>query len=142
MSARTFSSRIVVPRAVTLADRLRQLRVAHGYSQEEIGRQGFVSTPGWIKLENGQRSPSEALIGKLVGWLTESKYVKKGEAVALRDELLTLKYLGSNQPFVRRLAGNFARATVWGQALLAATAPAKTKRGRPQGTQRREVAAR
>ena len=127
---------------LTIGDRLKALRVSLGYSQEEIGRQGFVSTPGWIKLENGQRSPSEDLLAKLVVWLIKGKYVKKGEGDALHDELLTLKYLGSNQPFIRKLAEDFARSTVWGQALLAAPKPVKAKRGRPQATKRREVATR
>ena len=42
----------------TVGQRLRELRKAAGVSQEAIGSQGFVSTPGWIKMENGQRSPS------------------------------------------------------------------------------------
>ena len=121
-------------KTLTIGDRLKALRVSLGYSQEEIGRQGFVSTPGWIKLENGQRSPSEDLLAKLVVWLIKGKYVKKGEGDALHDELLTLKYLGSSQPFVRRLADNFARSTVWGQALPAAPAPVKRLRGRPKAS--------
>ena len=46
---------------MTLGDRLKKLRKELGLSQEALGAQGFVSTPGWIKIENGQRQASEKL---------------------------------------------------------------------------------
>jgi hypothetical protein len=31
-------------------------------SQEAFGAQGFVSAPGWAKIENGTRQPSDELL--------------------------------------------------------------------------------
>ena len=73
-------------------------------SQEAVGAQGFVSTPGWIKIENSQRLPSDQLISKLVKWLVQDKYLPAGDQERLRDELLMLKYLNHRSEFVRGLA--------------------------------------
>ena len=104
------------------ADRLKQIRAETGLSQEAIGAQGFVTMPGWIKLENSQRAASEKLIDSLVNWLVRDKYIPAGNREALRDELLTLKYLdGSGKsPFLQKLAANHASDTPAGQRLLAA----------------------
>lgn len=75
-----------------------------GLSQEAVGAQGFVSTPGWVKIERGARSPSDTLIEKLAEWLVKDGYVSKQEAKNLQEELLTLKYMADLSPFVRRLA--------------------------------------
>ncbi len=69
-----------------------------------MGAQGFVSAPGWAKIENGSRQPSDALLEKLVDWLEKDLYVTKKESRPLLDELLTLKYLNHLSPFVRQLA--------------------------------------
>lgn len=87
--------------------RLRELRLSLGLSQEAIGAQGFVSTPGWVKIENGTRQPGDALVEKLVAWLERDGYVTAAKKEHLRDELLALKYMGHVSPFVRRLAGEF-----------------------------------
>ena len=120
---------------MTLAERLKSLRNELGLSQEALGAQGFVSTPGWIKIENGQRQASEKLIDKLSKWLVEDKYMRSGAAGTLREELLTLKYLGSRSPFVRELAKSHAKKMPGGGvALLAETSRSmKPKRGRPPG---------
>ena len=118
---------------MTLGEKLKSIRRDSGLSQEAIGVQGFVSTPGWIKLENGQRSPSEKLIEKLVGWLVQDKHVKSSAAKSLKEELLTLKYLGSHSTFVRELAQAHAKQLPTGETLLAQSATSgKTKRGRPK----------
>lgn len=116
---------------MTLGIRLKNLRVELGLSQEALGAQGFVSTPGWIKIENGQRQASERLIDKLGRWLVEEKYLRPGATAALKEELLTLKYLGSRSVFVRDLASAHARTLPGGPALLNATPAPKAKRGRP-----------
>ena len=108
-----------------------------GLSQEALGAQGFVSTPGWIKIENGQRQASEKLLDKLTRWLVEDRYMRAGAATALREELLTLKYLGSRSLFVREMAKTHAKTLPDGGAvLLAAEEPGrykeKPKRGRPR----------
>lgn len=118
---------------MTLGEKLKAIRRDCGLSQEAIGAQGFVSTPGWIKLENSQRSPSEKLIESLVGWLVTDKYIRSSAAKGLKEELLTLKYLGSQSPFVRELAKTHARGLAHGEALLAPSSPAeKPRRGRPK----------
>ena len=116
---------------MTLGDKLKSIRRESGLSQEAIGAQGFVSAPGWIKLENGQRSPSEKLLEKLVAWLVQDKHVRSNTAKGLREELLTLKYLGSHSTFVRSLAQSHAKGLPTGEALLAPSTAGKPKRGRP-----------
>lgn len=87
--------------------RLRELRQSLGLSQEAIGAQGFVSTPGWVKIENGTRQPGDALVEKLVAWLERDGYVTPSAGEHLRDELLALKYMGHVSPFVRKLARSY-----------------------------------
>ncbi len=119
--------------SMTLGEKLKMIRRDCGLSQEAIGAQGFVSTPGWIKLENAQRSPSEKLLEKLVNWLVTDKYVRASTAKTLKEELLTLKYLGSNSKFLRELAHGHAKRMPNGDSLLAASpASQKAKRGRPK----------
>ena len=118
---------------MTLGEKLKMIRRDCGLSQEAIGAQGFVSTPGWIKLENSQRSPSEKLLEKLVNWLVTDRYIRAATAKTLKEELLTLKYLGSNSKFVRELANGHAKRLPNGEALLAQTPGGqKPKRGRPK----------
>ena len=118
---------------MTLGEKLKTIRRECGLSQEAFGAQGFVSAPGWIKIENGQRSPSEKLINSLVTWLSTDKYIRASAAKGLKEELLTLKYLGSHSPFVRELAKTHAKTLTHGEALLAPSSPAeKPKRGRPK----------
>ena len=119
---------------MTLGEKLKTIRRECGLSQEAVGAQGFVSTPGWIKVENGQRSPSEKLIEKLVTWLVSDKHIKSSKAKGLKEELLTLKYLGSNSLFMRELAKAHAKGLPTGEALLAPTTGPKPKRGRPKMT--------
>ncbi len=94
---------------MNLGDRLKTLRRELDLSQEAFGAQGFVSAPGWIKIENGQRQASEKLIERLTQWLVDDKYMKSRAANELKEELLTLKYLGSRSPFVREMAKAHAK---------------------------------
>lgn len=120
---------------MTLGEKLKSIRRESGLSQEALGAQGFISTPGWIKIENGQRQASEKLIDNLVAWLVEDKHIRASAAKALKEELLTLKYLGSSSAFVRELAKVHAKGLSGGEALLAQNAAeAKAKRGRPKLT--------
>jgi transcriptional regulator with XRE-family HTH domain len=121
--------------AMTLGEKLKTIRRECGLSQEAFGAQGFVSTPGWIKLENSQRSPSEKLIESLITWLVTDKYVRASAAKGLKEELLTLKYLSSNSPFVREMARTHAKGLAQADELLAPSSPSeKPKRGRPKRT--------
>ena len=94
----------------SLPARLKALRKEAGVSQDAIGTQGFVSTPGWIKIENGQRSPSEKLLAELVSWLVKEKVVRAGQKTALIEELCGLKYAGHRSPFLAQLARDFLKA--------------------------------
>ena len=113
---------------MTLGERLKNLRREIGLSQEAFGAQGLISAPGWIKIENGQRHASEKLIERIAKWAVNE----------LKEELLTLKYLGSRSPFVREMARTHAKKLPSSATLLAAEEPgaykAKPKRGRPPGT--------
>ena len=86
-----------------------------------------MSTPGWIKIENGQRQASEKLIDKLLKWLVGDKYIKAGAATGLREELLTLKYLGSNSAFVREMAKAHARKSSNSAVVAAADSSSVSK---------------
>ena len=123
---------------MTLASRLKDLRRELNLSQEAFGAQGFISAPGWIKIENGQRQASEKLIERLAKWLVDDKYTRSGAVNELKEELLTLKYLGSSSPFVRELAKSHAKKLPSNTVYLAAEEPGtykvKPKRGRPPGT--------
>ena len=88
----------------TLAARLKDLRHKAGLSQEAVGAQGFVSTPGWIKVENGQRNPSEKLIVAFVTWLAAEKIIRASVKAALIEELTTIKYAEHRSPFLREMA--------------------------------------
>ena len=112
---------------MTLGDRLKNLRKELGLSQEALGAQGFVSTPGWIKIENGQRQASEKLIDTLTKWLVSDKYMGKGPATALKEELLILKYLGNRSPFVRDMAKARAKGLPGGGVALLAEEPTAYK---------------
>ena len=88
----------------TISRQLYELRKAAGLSQEAIGSQGFVSTPGWIKIENGQRMPSERLLEALMTFLIGEKVIRANQKEALLDELCTLKYVAHRSPFLAQLA--------------------------------------
>lgn len=90
-----------------LSKRLRNLRRSLGLSQEAMGNQGFVSTPGWVKIENGTRHPSDDLLKKIVDWLVKDGYLKATEKDSTLDEFLTLKYMSHLSPFVRKLAREY-----------------------------------
>ena len=99
---------------MTFGERVKKLRQDLGFSQEALGAQGFISTPGWIKIENGQRQASEKLINNLVTWLVGDKHMRTGAAGTLKEELLTLKYLGSNSAFLRAMANVHAKSAALG----------------------------
>jgi transcriptional regulator with XRE-family HTH domain len=86
-----------------VCQRLRELRISIGISQEAIGAQGFVSAPGWAKIENGTRQPSDELLEKLANWMVKDGYLKSRQKSRLLEELLSLKYMEHLSPFVRRL---------------------------------------
>ena len=94
-------------RTKLLNKRLRDLRNALGLSQEAMGAQGFVSTPGWVKIENATRHPSDAMLNKMCDWLEKEGHVTPAQKQALMEELLSLKYMNHLSPFVSRLAADY-----------------------------------
>lgn len=95
----------------TLPARLYELRKALGFSQEALGAQGIVSTPGWIKIENGQRSASEKLLEAFVGLLAEEKVIRPNQKATLLNELCALKYAGNRSPFLSGMAKDYLEVT-------------------------------
>ena len=128
-----------------LGHKLKALRQQIGLSQEAIGAQGFVSTPGWIKIENGQRQASEKLLARFVDWLVSDKHITKSARQPLLEELLLRKHLGNRSVWLRDTLKAVAAATIWGQAIveeMKRPAPAKSRRAGPWPSPPREVAAR
>lgn len=93
-----------------LGQRLKSIRRELKLSQEAVGAQGFVSTPGWIKIENGQRQASDKLIEKFIAWLIREGYAQAQDASRLQDEFLSLKYARHASPFVREMARRHFRS--------------------------------
>ena len=110
---------------MTFGERVKSLRHELGLSQGTFGTRGFISTPGWIKIENGQRQASEKLVESLTRWLIADKHLRVGAANTLKEELLTLKYLGSRSPFLREMAKAHAKTLTNSAALLASSKPAR-----------------
>lgn len=118
--------------------RLRELRLSLGLSQEAIGAQGFVSTPGWAKIENGTRQPSDNLLERLVSWLIHDNYLSPHEGDDLLEELLTLKYMGHLSSFVRKLArANYERIQMVRSELKVAEESDETSSVKPPVRQRK-----
>ena len=95
-----------------IAVKLYDLRRAAGLSQEAIGAQGFVSAPGWIKVENGQRMPSEKLLAALASFLIGEKVIRANQKEALVNELCALKYAAHHSPFLAQLAKDYLKSLV------------------------------
>ena len=126
-------------RFINFGERVKTLRQTLGLSQEDLGSQGFISTPGWIKIENGQRQASEKLVERLTKWLVQSKHLRAGAAAMLKEELLTLKYMGSTSSFVQAMAKAHA-ARLPGGTLLAVEAAKPPKNKGRKGTGRKDTA--
>ena len=75
----------------TITARMKELRLAAKLSQEAIGSQGIISMPGWIKIENGQRNPSEKMLERFVALMVAEGVIHANQAAALLDELAALK---------------------------------------------------
>ena len=93
----------------TLGLKLKVLRRAAKLSQVAIGAQGFVSTPGWIKIENGQRQPSEELLKKFVAFMVAEKMIRAEQKQDLFNELCALKYVHHRSEFLRGMARDFQK---------------------------------
>lgn len=90
-----------------VSKRLREARLSLGLSQEALGAQGFVSAPGWAKIENGTRQPSDSLLENFAAWMVKDGYLNPREKDTFLDELLSLKYMEHISPFVRRIAREY-----------------------------------
>jgi transcriptional regulator with XRE-family HTH domain len=123
---------------MTIGDRLKQLRKELGISQEAMGHNGFVSTPGWIKLENGQRLPSEKLIERLCAYAQECGF-DEGKAHKLKVELLVLKYAYGKSSFLQVAMTVYAakyRIGVLATVAVAGAVPAS--KDKPESTKKRD----
>jgi transcriptional regulator with XRE-family HTH domain len=114
---------------------IKSLRHRIGISQEALGSQGFVSTPGLIKVEAGLRSASEKLICNLAGYAAGelepiNKKARTELAGQLEVEMLALKYMHDPSPFVRALALGYVRSLPRADILLAEEKQEKPTRGR------------
>lgn len=95
---------------LTLGAKVKLLRRAAKLSQEAIGAQGFVSTPGWIKIENGQRHPSEKLITSFVALMVSEKVIHAQHKEAMFNELAALKYVNDRREFLRQMARDYYKS--------------------------------
>ena len=86
-------------RTKLLNKRLRDLRVALGLSQEAMGSHGFISTPGWVKIENATRHPSDALLYKLCDWLEKEGRVDATQKQSLFGRIAELEIHEPSLPF-------------------------------------------
>ncbi len=87
----------------TITARMKELRLAAKLTQEAIGAQGIISMPGWIKIENGQRNPSEKMLEKFVALMVAEGVIHANQEAALLDELATLKYSHHRSDFLQRI---------------------------------------
>lgn len=83
--------------------RMKELRLAAKLTQEAIGAQGIISMPGWIKIENGQRNPSEKMLERFVALMVAEGVIHANQEAALLDELATLKFSHHRSDFLRRI---------------------------------------
>ena len=123
-SRRTASKRPKAPTdtpEVTLGAKLKLLRRAAKLSQVAIGAQGFVSAPGWIKIENGQRLPSEEMIQKFVAFMVVEKVIHAEQKQLLFNELCALKYVHHRSDFLRLMAREYQKGLA--PVVLRATLP-------------------
>ena len=114
---------------------LKKLRHSAGLSQEAVGAQGFVSTAGYIKVENGQRTPSSKLIVSLAVFFDRETHKQKmtesaraAQVKVLSLNMHVLKLLGDKSPLVQQIAREFAQDRLANAAELLSSAEGE-KRG-------------
>jgi transcriptional regulator with XRE-family HTH domain len=101
------SSRSKAPAAkpLGLGRKLAELRRSIGLTQEAAAALVPVSVPALIKIESGQRLPSDAALERLASALAKAGAVKASQRKALELELLTRKYAEHRtSEFLRQLA--------------------------------------
>ncbi len=88
-----------------LGQKLAELRRDAGLTQEAAAALVPVSLPALIKIENGQRLPSDSALARIAAALTKAGGGKATERKSLELELLTRKYAEHRtSDFLRRLA--------------------------------------
>jgi transcriptional regulator with XRE-family HTH domain len=88
-----------------LGRKLAELRRSAGLTQEAAAALVPVSVPALIKIESGQRLPSDSALARLTAALAKAGAVKASQRKALELELLTRKYAEHRtSEFLRRLA--------------------------------------
>ena len=96
-----------------LGKRLAELRRQVGLTQQAAASLVPVSVPALIKIENGQRLPSDAALERIAAALVKAGAVKAGKRKALEAELLARKYAEHRtSEFLRQLARQRLKALV------------------------------
>ena len=89
----------------SLAQALAAIRQSTGFSQNRFAQElALISGPAWIKIEAGNRDPSDSLLDGLVKWLVNQRRLETKASGEVARYLKALKYLGNRVEFVRRLA--------------------------------------
>jgi transcriptional regulator with XRE-family HTH domain len=82
-----------------------ELRRSVGLTQAQMAALVPVSLPALIKIENGQRLPSDTALARLAGALAKAGTVKASQRKTLEAELLARKYAEHRtSAFLRELA--------------------------------------
>ncbi len=96
------------PAHPTLARALADIRHAAGLSRQRLTEEfALISCPTWVKLEGGDRSPSETLLAQFVDWLVERGRLKGCHRAELLDYLTALKHCAGPSPFLRRVMKDY-----------------------------------
>ncbi len=94
-----------VARPAGLGKKLAELRRQAGLTQQAAAALVPVSVPALIKMENGQRLPSDSTLTLLTAAFVKAGAAKASQRKALETELLTRKYAEHRtSEFLRQMA--------------------------------------
>jgi transcriptional regulator with XRE-family HTH domain len=95
----------VKPEPIELGKKLAELRHQAGLTQEAAAALTPISVPALIKIENGQRLPSDPALVRIAAALSKAAGVKAGERKTIELDLMLRKYAGHRtSAFLRQLA--------------------------------------
>ncbi len=93
------------PPPTGVGQKVAELRRSLGLTQQQLATLVPVSLPALIKIENGQRLPSDIALSRLAAALGKAGAVKASQRKMLEVELLTRKYAEHRtSAFLRELA--------------------------------------
>ena len=103
--AKTPKPKKAVAAPLGLGQTLAELRRSVGLTQEAAAALVPVSVPALIKIENGQRLPSDAALERFAAALAKAGAIKASQRKAFEIELLIRKYAEHrSSAFLRQLA--------------------------------------